>query len=195
MPMTRIQRMLPLLYSLHLSKAFDTISHKILINKLEHYGIRGMCKNWFAKYLYNRTPYTDIDGFQSSRMHISTGVPQGSIFGPVLFLVYINYICKCSTINLLCFADDTTAYISGPNVNDLTADVNVQLKKLYDWLCCNKLSLNVNQTYYTLFRPPLNVDVDINNKLFINNEPIKMVGETIKQESIKFRQTYLHTNT
>ena len=69
---------------LDLSKAFDTISHKILINKLEHYGIRGMCKNWFANDLYNRTQYTDIDGFQSSRTHISTGVPQGSILGPVL---------------------------------------------------------------------------------------------------------------
>ena len=120
---------------LDLSKAFDTIGHKILINKLEHYGIRGLCKNWFANYLCNRLQYTDIDGFQSSRMHISTGVPQGSILGPVLFLVYINDIYKCSTINLLCFADDTTAYMSGPNVKDLTAEVNVvQLKKLYDWL-------------------------------------------------------------
>ena len=176
---------------LDLSKAFDTISHKILINKLEHYGIRGICKNWFANYLYNRTQYTDIDGFQSSRMHIGTGVPQGSILGPVLFLVYINDIYKCSTINLLCFADDTTAYMSGPNVNDLTAEVNVQLKKLYDWFCCNKLSLNVNKTYYTLFRPPSNVHVDINNKLFINNKPIQMVGETNEHESIKFLGIYL----
>ena len=176
---------------LDLSKAFDTISHKILINKLEHYGIRGICKNWFANYLYNRTQYTDIDGFQSSRMHSGTGVPQGSILGPVLFLVYINDIYKCSTINLLCFADDTTAYMSGPNVNDLTAEVNVQLKKLYDWFCCNKLSLNVNKTYYTLFRPPSNVHVDINNKLFINNKPIQMVGETNEHECIKFLGIYL----
>ena len=78
-----------------------------------------MYKNWFANYLCNRTQYTDIDGFQSSRMHISTGVPQVSILGPVLFLVYIIDIYKRSTINLLCLADDTTAYMSGPNVNDL----------------------------------------------------------------------------
>ena len=84
------------------SKAFDTISHKILINKLEHYGIRGICKNWYANYLGNRTQYTDIDGFQSSRMHISAGVPQGSILGPVLFLVYINGLhvrAKCQRVN------------------------------------------------------------------------------------------------
>ena len=124
-------------------------------------------------------------------MHISTGVPQGSILGPVLFLGYINDIYKCSTINLLCFADDTTAYMSGPNVKDLTAEVNVQLNKLYDWLCCNKLSLNVNKTYYTLFRPPSNVHVDISNTLFINNKPIQMVGETNEQESIKFLGIYL----
>ena len=71
---------------------------------------------------------TDIDGFQSSRMHISTGVPQGSILGPVLFLVYIYDIYKCSTINLLCLADDITAYLSGPNVKELITEVNVQLK-------------------------------------------------------------------
>ena len=65
---------------------------------------------------------------------------------------------------------------------DLTAEVNVQLKKLYDWLCCNKLSLNINKTYYTLFRPPSNVHVDISNKLFINNKPIQMVGETNEQD-------------
>ena len=159
-----------------LSKGFDSTSHNILINKFEHYGIRGICKNWFANLLSNRTQYTDIDGFQSSRMHISTGVPQCSILGPVLFLVYITDIYKCSTINLLCFADDTTAYMSGSNVKELIAEVKVQLKKLYDWLCCNKLSLHVNTTYYTLFRPPSNVHVDINNKVFINNKPIKMVG-------------------
>ena len=80
---------------LDLSKAFDTISHKKLKNKLEHYGIRGiLCKNLFANYLCNRTQYTDIDGFKSSRMHISAGVPQGLILGPVLFLVYINDIYK-----------------------------------------------------------------------------------------------------
>ena len=170
---------------LDLSKAFDTISHKILINKLEHYGIRGICKNWFANYLSNRTQYTDIDGSQS------LCIPQCTILGPVLFLVYINDIYKCSTINLLCFADDTTAYMSGTNVKELIAEVNVQLKKLYDWLCCNKLSLNVNKTYYTIFRPPSNVHVDINNKLFNNNKPIQMVGETNEQESIKFLGIYL----
>ena len=77
------------------------------------------------------------------------------------------------------------------SANDLTAEVNVQLKKLCDWLCCNKLSINVNKTYYTLFRPQSNVHVDINNKLFINDKPIQMVRETNEQESIKFIGIYV----
>ena len=89
---------------LYLSKAFDTISHKILINKLEHYGIRGICTNWLANYLYNRTQYTDIDGFQSSRMHIGTGVPQGSILG----LVFINALLS------ICYASPMTQRLTCP---------------------------------------------------------------------------------
>ena len=130
---------------LELSKAFDTISHNILFRKLEYYGIRGICKSWFTSYLANRSQYTEINGYQSTHLNINAGVPQGSIIGPVLFLIYINDISKCSSLKLFCFADDTTAYTSGSNMKDLFADVNAQLKQIFIWLSCNKLSLNVKK--------------------------------------------------
>ena len=176
---------------LDLSKAFDTISHNILIHKLDYYGIRGVCNNWFANYLSNRKQYTEINEHKSALVNITTGVPQGSILGPILFLIYINDIHKSSNLKLLCFADDTTAYQSGHNTKDLITDANAQLKQLYDWLCCNKLSLNVKKTYYTIFRPPSNVQIDINAQLCINNEPIKLVGETDDSEAVKFLGIYI----
>ena len=106
-----------------MSKAFDTISHDILIHKLEHYGIRGTCKDWFASFLTNRFQYTEIHGHKSTYLNINTGVPQGSILGQILFLIYVNDINNCSNLNILCFADDTTAYKSGPNIEDLISIV------------------------------------------------------------------------
>ena len=109
---------------------------------------------------------TGLQTIYSTVSNITTGVPQGSILGPILFLIYINDIDKCSTLKLLCFANDTTAYQSGPDIKTLTTDVNVQIGKLYEWFCSNKLSLNVNKTYYSLFRPSSNMRIDTNRKLY-----------------------------
>ena len=172
-----------------MSKAFDTISHNILLHKLEHYGIRGTCKDWFASYLTNRFQYTEILGQKSTYLNINTGVPQGSILGPIL--IYVNDINNCSNLNILCFADDTTAYKSGSNVEDLICNVNMQLEFLYTWLYCNKFSLNINKTSYTIFRPQSNAHNNLNNSLLINHEVIKPSEESTKAGTAKFLGIYI----
>ena len=93
---------------LDLSKAFDRINHKILIRKLEHYGIRGVAKKWFENYLCNRKQLVKFNGIKSEKMTITTGVPQGLVLGPLLFLLYVNDIQYCSElVSVILFADDT----------------------------------------------------------------------------------------
>ena len=98
----------PIAIFIDLSKAFDTINHSILLNKLEYYGIRGFALKWFESYLHSRQQYVFLNGASSATSHINYGVPQGSILGPLLFILYINDLAKCSEIlNLILLADDT----------------------------------------------------------------------------------------
>ena len=92
-----------------MQKAFDTVNHSILINKLNHYGIRGVRNDWFRSYLFNRSQYVSIDGFDSDTIEVRHGVPQGSVLGPLLFLLYINDLHKAiKHSSVYHFADDTS---------------------------------------------------------------------------------------
>ena len=103
-----------------LAKAFDTVDHTILLRKLSHYGIRGSVNKWFCSYLSNRVQYVSIDKSSSSHSLIRCGVPQGSILGPILFLLYINDLTQVSKIlQVIMFADDTNLFLSGKNINEI----------------------------------------------------------------------------
>jgi len=137
---------------LDLSKAFDTIDHTILINKLRHYGIRGTTNAWFSNYLSGRYQCVSINGTKSDFKEIQCGVPQGSILGPILFLIYINDI---STVSDLCkfilFADDTNIFLSDRDPVNLSRLINNEFNKIQTWFMCNKLSLNMKKTNYMIF--------------------------------------------
>ena len=115
-----------------LSKAFDVINHEMLLNKLNIYGIRGIVNDWFRSYLSDRSQYVEIENTQSETLPIKYGVPQGSILGPLLFLIYVNGIGNSCYANILSFADDTTLYMymSGSNLDQLYADANTQINSL-----------------------------------------------------------------
>ena len=140
---------------LDLSKAFDTIDHKILIQKLDHYGIRGITQLWFQDYLRNRKQIVKFNQIKSKEMVIKRGVPQGSILGPILFLLYINDIENCSKlISFILFADDTNIFYSNKCLKTLSNIIQTEIDKVAEWLNVNKLSLNTTKTKVILFRSP-----------------------------------------
>ena len=125
---------------------------KILLNKLYHYGVRGTVHDWFKSYLFGRTQQVDYNSSISNIEPISFSVPQGSILGPLLFIIYINDFSKCLKYsNNLSFADDTTIILSAKNNNLLFQKGNKELENIDNWLIANKLSLNVKKTKYILF--------------------------------------------
>ena len=168
-----------------LRKAFDTVNHKILIKKLEHYGVRGSALNWFSSYLNERSQYVFLNGETSDRKSITCGVPQGSVLGPLMFLVYINDLPNISKIlDFYLFADDTNIYYEDDSLQNLEKKVNKELHSLYLWLSVNRLSLNIDKTNFVIFHPynkPLkyNVTIKINKKAICEKKSIKYLGVLI----------------
>ena len=136
-----------------LQKAFDTVDHNILLSKLHHYGVRGLPNQLFRSYLTNRQQFVSISGHNSQKRPVEHGVPQGSVLGPLLFLIYINDLPNAinnSETNL--FADDTCLLSSDSDLKHLETKINSDLAALTSWLKANKISLNITKTEVLLFR-------------------------------------------
>ena len=142
-------------YSQICKKPYDTVDHHILLKKLEYYGIKGLANNWFKSYLSNRQQYVSINGFDSKKLPMKYGVPQGSVLGPLLFLIYINDLNQALTHSIIHhFADDTNILVSCSSIKALQKKINIDLKLLCKWLKANKISLNTGKTELIIFRDP-----------------------------------------
>jgi hypothetical protein len=163
-----------------LKKAFDTVNHKILLKKLENYGIRGLTKAWFRSYLTYRRQFVSIGHSVSDYQPITCGVPQGSVLGPLLFLLYINDFNNCATdIDFHLFADDSNLFCSHKNLQNLEITLNNQLCNIYKWLCANKLSLNIDKSNFVLFYPPqkrliFSVNLKIHDKVIMEKKVLSI---------------------
>ena len=167
-----------------LKKAFDTVSIDVLLGKLDHYGIVGRANLWFANYLRNRTQYTLANGIRSNPRTVSIGVPQGSVAGPLLFLILINDLAKATDFGTILFADDTTFQLAGPVQTDLFSLANKNLLRAEDWFAANFLMLNSAKTKYILFSPKNSHTHDLSLKLCGAN--IERIGSDCKTKFFKF---------
>ena len=168
---------------LDLSKAFDTVNHQILLQKLYRYGIRGVPLQWFKSYLESRTQYVYVENVKSNPLSIQC-VPQGSTLSPLLFLIYINDIPNClEKATIRTFADDTTLFYSSNSLQDLEKTINEEFNHLLSYCSANKLSVNFKKTHYMTVSSPQKA-----NKLKLNLHNIE------EKNYIKYLGIYIDKN-
>lgn len=173
---------------LDFQKAFDCINHDILLHKLYHYGFRGNIYSWFKDYLNNRYQYTNYNSTNSETLRCNIGVPQGSILGPFLFLIYINdFPNAAKPAESKLFADDSNLFTHNKDKNQLTVETNIILTHVHDWTIANRLCINYEKSNYMLFQSKhtnqaTNTDIiAIGNHELTNVSSVKYLGIQIDQ--------------
>ena len=173
---------------LDLSKAFDTVDHTILLHKMKHYGIQGLPLKWFQSYLSNRQQYTVANGAKSELRQVEYGVPQGSVLGPLLFLIYVNDISASTGENKLrLFADDSNVFVIAKDPATLKTNMIKVILNLCEWFNANKLTINMKKTAYTIFTSNSKVPGSLNN-IMINGtkvdrvQSVKYLGMTLDEK-------------
>lgn len=170
-------------------KAFDTVDHNILLDKLDFYGFRGIAHCWLKSYLVNRFQCVQISNVCSTLKPIKCGVPQGSILGPLLFLLYVNDIHRSSSLlSFILFADDTNIFFSGKNIQSVFNIINTELEGVLKWCNANKLTLHPDKTKFIIFHPS-------RKKPNVENANILIGGHSIERaEQTKFLGIIIHQN-
>ena len=192
-----------------LSKAFDTVDHSILLKKLELYGITDRNHPWFKNYLSNRKQFIQINNEENTELEtITCGVSQGSILGPLLFLLYVNDLKNASNLlDPIMYADDTNLFLTHKDISYLFETANLQLERINQWFISNKLSLNVSKTRYSFFHKPRKRDdiplllpkLNINNSEIERSECLKFLGVLLDEnlcwkEHIKYIESKIAKN-
>ena len=173
-------------------KAFDTVNHEILLQKLDHYGFRGVINQWFRSYLTDRSQKVVINGFESDNKIMHHGVPQGSVLGPILFLIYINDLHNCIKHSITYhFADDTNLLNISNDYKTLQRKINYDLFQLHKWLTANKISLNEGKTELVYFRksgPAPSLKIKLHGKTLIPSKYVKYLGVYLNEylNDVKF---------
>ena len=175
---------------LDLQKAFDTVNHEILLSKLDSVGFNVKTVKWFQSYLTGRKQYVEIDGKGSSFADVTCGVPQGSILGPMLFLMYVNDMERCISKDsqLLLYADDSVIVHSSKNVEEINSVLSREMESVHKWLVENRLSLHLGKTESIVFGTKRklnkvnNLDVKCKGNTIVPQEKIKYLGVTFEQD-------------
>ena len=169
---------------LDISKAFDSVNHKLLLKKLNLYGIRGIPYDLLKSYLTDRHQYTLIDGSASSLLPINCGVPQGSVLGPFLFSVFVNDLPNITRLKTTLFADDACFSFGHSDSEFIESYVNVELQQISKWYSDNKLALNVDKSNFILIhrkKNPVNIALTLNNANIERLTHVKYLGVTIDE--------------
>lgn len=170
------------------TKAFDHINHKLLIEKLERYGIRGTAGSLIQSYLQHRNQIVSLGGCNSDSLSIVAGVPQGSILGPFLFNIYINDIVNISSnVKFIIYADDTNIFLTGKSVNELITHANLLLIRLEKWTRENGLKINVAKTKAMVFHAKNKAEI-VKQTIFLNSTPVEIVP-SLKILGVIFQET------